>query len=66
MTPERNHAEDGDLGRPEDRADSAGLTHSGGHGSARQVREFRMSSGDRVGNAISACSPGPVSGRPTC
>ncbi len=47
-----NHAEDGDQSRPKDRADSAGLTHSGGHGSARPVREFRMSSGDRVGNAI--------------
>ncbi len=52
MTPERNHAEDGDLGRPEDRADPAGLTQSGGHGSVRPVREFHMSRGDRVGNAI--------------
>ncbi len=47
-----DHAEDGDQSRPEDRADPAGLTRSGGHGGVRPVREFRMSRADRVGNAI--------------
>jgi F420H(2)-dependent quinone reductase len=47
-----NQAEDGDQSWPEDHADPAGLTHSDGHSSARPVREYRMNSGDRVGNAI--------------
>jgi len=47
-----SHAEDGDHGQPEDHGDSAGLTHPAGHGNAQPVREFRMSRGDRVGDAI--------------
>ena len=47
-----NHAEHGGQNRPEDHTDSAGLTRPGGHGRARPVREYRMSSGDRLGNAI--------------
>ena len=46
------HAEDSDQSRPEDQADSARLTHPARRGRARPVREFRMSRGDRVGNAI--------------
>jgi hypothetical protein len=37
---------------PEDHSDPAGLTHPGGRGRTRPVREFRMSAADRVGNAI--------------
>jgi deazaflavin-dependent oxidoreductase (nitroreductase family) len=38
--------------RPEDHDDVAGQSHPGGDGSARPVREYRKSRGDRVGNAI--------------
>jgi deazaflavin-dependent oxidoreductase (nitroreductase family) len=47
-----NSAGDGGHRHPEDHADSAGLRHLGGHGAARQVREYRRSRGDRVGDAI--------------
>ena len=48
-----SHAEDeGDQSRAEDHAHSAGLTHPARRGRARLVREYRMSRGDRVGNAI--------------
>jgi len=48
----QNHVEHGDQNRPEDHADSAGTARPGGPGSARPVREYRMSGGDRVGNTI--------------
>jgi len=47
-----SHAGDGGQNGPEDHADTAGLTHPGGHGRTRPVREFRMSAADRMGNAI--------------
>lgn len=48
-----SHAEDkGDQSRAEDHADSVGLTHPARRGQARLVREYRMSRGDRVCNAI--------------
>ena len=47
-----NHAGDRDQNRPDDHADSTGATQPGGRGQTRPVREYRMSGGDRVGNAI--------------
>jgi hypothetical protein len=47
-----SHAENDSQHLPGDHADAAGLTHSGGQGSARPVRDFRMSGADRVGNAV--------------
>ena len=44
--------EDGGQRRPDDQAHFAGQVHPAGHGSARRVREYRKSRGDRVGNAI--------------
>jgi len=46
-----NHDRDGGQ-RPGDQAHFAGPVHPAGHGSARPVREYRKSRGDRVGNAI--------------
>jgi deazaflavin-dependent oxidoreductase (nitroreductase family) len=47
-----NHAGDGGQRRPDDNADSGGLTQPAGRGSARPAREYRKSGGDRIGNAI--------------
>ncbi len=48
-----SNAEEGGQRRPEDHADLAGgRAAQAGQGSARPVREFRMSGADRVGNAI--------------
>ena len=47
-----SYDEDGGQRRPEDQAHFAGQVHPAGHGSARPVREYRKSRGDRVGNAI--------------
>jgi len=47
-----NHDGDGGQRRPGDHARSAGQVHPAGHGSARPVREYRKSRGDRAGNAI--------------
>jgi deazaflavin-dependent oxidoreductase (nitroreductase family) len=47
-----NHAAGGDQNRPEDHADSTGSTQPGGRGDARPVRKYRLSGGDRVGNAV--------------
>ena len=47
-----NHGEGGDQNRPDDHADSAGPARPGGHGGARLMREYRLSGGDRLGNAI--------------
>ena len=49
-----NHAGSGDQNRPEDHADPAGVKRPDGNGSTRPVREYHMSGGDRVGNAIFA------------
>jgi deazaflavin-dependent oxidoreductase (nitroreductase family) len=38
--------------QPHDRTDAGGLTPPGGRGRDRQVRGFRMSGADRIGNAI--------------
>jgi deazaflavin-dependent oxidoreductase (nitroreductase family) len=48
----QNHAGRGGQNRPEDHADSAGTARPGGPSSARPAREYRLSGGDRVGNAI--------------
>jgi len=47
-----NHDGDGGQRRRGDQAHFAGQVHPAGHGSARPVREYRKSRGDRVGNAI--------------
>ena len=47
-----SYDEDGGQRRPDDQAHFAGPVHPAGHGSARRVREYRKSRGDRVGNAI--------------
>ena len=47
-----SHAGDGRQRRPEDRSDSAGLSHPGRRGSARPVRQYRMRGADRLGNAV--------------
>jgi len=47
-----SYYEDGVQCRPDDQAHFAGQVHPAGHGSARLVREYRKSHGDRVGNAI--------------
>ena len=44
--------EDGGQRRPDDHAHSTGQVHPAGHGTARPVREYRKSRGDRIGNAI--------------
>ena len=46
------HDGDGGQRRPEDHADSAGVAHPAGHGTARPVREYHKSRGDRAGDAI--------------
>jgi hypothetical protein len=62
-----SNAEGGGQRRPEDHADLAGGSAAqAGQGSARPVREFRMSGADRVGNAIFCLLGRPVSGRPIC
>jgi deazaflavin-dependent oxidoreductase (nitroreductase family) len=47
-----SYDEDGGRRRPGDQARFAGQVHPAGLGSARPVREYRKSRGDRVGNAI--------------
>ena len=47
-----SYDQDGGQRRPDDQAQSAGQVHPAGHGSARAVREYRRSRGDRVGDAI--------------
>jgi deazaflavin-dependent oxidoreductase (nitroreductase family) len=47
-----NHDGDGGQRRPGDQAHFAGQMHPAGHGSARPVRKYRKSRGDRAGNAI--------------
>src|SRR5215470_5973344 len=47
-----SYDEDGGQRRPDDQAHFAGPVHPAGHGSARPVREYRKSRGDRVGDAI--------------
>ena len=47
-----SYDEDGGQRRPDGQAHFAGQVHPAGHGSARPVREYRKSRGDRVGNAI--------------
>ena len=47
-----SYDEDGGQRRPDDQAHLAGQAHSAGRGSARPVRVYRKSRGDRVGNAI--------------
>ena len=47
-----SYDEDGGQRRPDDQARFAGQAHPAGHGSARPVREYRKSRGDRIGNAI--------------
>jgi deazaflavin-dependent oxidoreductase (nitroreductase family) len=47
-----SYEEDGGQRRPEDQAHFAEQVHPARHGSARRVREYRKSRGDRVGNAI--------------
>ena len=52
--PDAGPSHDGDGGqrRPEDHAQAAGRAYPAGQGTARPVREYRKSRGDRVGNAI--------------
>ena len=47
-----SYDEDDSQRRPDDPAHFAGQVHSAGHGSARQVRQYRKSRGDQIGNAI--------------
>jgi hypothetical protein len=47
-----SYDEDGGQRRPDGQAHFAGQVHPAGHGSARPVREYRKSRGDRIGNAI--------------
>ena len=47
-----SYDEDDGQRRPDDPAHFAGQVHSAGHGSARQVRQYRKSRGDQIGNAI--------------
>ena len=47
-----SYDQDGGQRRPDDPAHFAGQVHSAGHGSARQVRQYRKSRGDQIGNAI--------------
>ena len=47
-----SYDQDGGQRRPDDQARFAGQVHPAGHGTARPVREYRKSRGDRVGNAI--------------
>ena len=52
--PDAGPSHDGHGGqrRPEDHAQAAGRAYPAGQGTARPVREYRKSRGDRVGNAI--------------
>jgi len=47
-----SYDQDGGQRRPGGQAHVAGQVHPAGHGSARPVREYRKSRGDRAGNAI--------------
>lgn len=47
-----DHAADGDQSRPDDRDRAAETADSRAHGTARAVRQYRKSAGDRVGNAV--------------